>query len=149
MNKFRMILAAGSAMAALAYGVPALAHPEHQATDEVVREIKTVNHDGEKTVEIRKVVKGDKAAGAKIEDGEFVANCGEGRKFESAASSGGDKEKHVNKMVICSDKGESDAEWAQTLRKALARIEADKDVPPQGKAQIMADLKSEIARLGK
>ena len=148
MNKFRTILAAGAAMAAVAYGVPTFAHPDGQGKQEVVREIKTIEHDGQKTIEIHKIVKGDKAANVDIDKAEFVANCGEGRKFESVASSGGDKEKHLNKMVLCSDPGETDAQWEKTLRNALATVEKS-DMPPEGKAQIMADLKSEIAKLGK
>ena len=52
-------------------------------------------------------------------------------------------------MVICSDPGESDADWAKTLGKALADVEGNKDMPADAKAQIVADLKSEIAKIGK
>jgi hypothetical protein len=132
MNQFRIILAAGAAMAVLAYGVPTAAHPEH-STKEEVREIK--------------IIKSDKK---EISKAEFVANCGRGRKFESTATAGdGTKEKRVSKMVICSDPGESDAQWEKTLRDALANLEANKDMPPEGKARLMADLKSEIAKIGK
>ncbi len=51
--------------------------------------------------------------------------------------------------MICSDLGESDAAWAKTLRDALARVEASDDMPAEGKARIMADLQSEIAKIGK
>ncbi len=135
MNQLRIILAAGAGMAALAFGVPSAAHPEHEAKQET-REIK--------------IIKADKAGGKHLGHAEFVADCGKGRKFESSASSGdGDKQKHVNKMVICSDPGESDAAWEKTLRDALARVEASEDMSPEGKAKIAADLKSEIARVGK
>ena len=58
-------------------------------------------------------------------------------------------EKRVSKMVICSDPDESDAKWEATLRKALADVETNADMPADGKAKIMADLKSEIARVSK
>ena len=45
--------------------------------------------------------------------------------------------------------GATDAKWEATLRDALANIEANKDMPPDGKAKIMADLQSEIAKIGK
>jgi hypothetical protein len=133
MNQFRVILAATAAMAALAIGVPSAAHPDH-STKEEVREIK--------------IVKMDKT-GKHISKAEFVADCGKGRKFESSSTTGDEKNKNVNKMVICSDPGESDEAWAKTLRDALAQVEANTDMNPEGKARIMADLRSEIARIGK
>lgn len=130
MNQIRIILS-GAAMAALATAVPSMAHPDHSTKDEA-REIKIVKSDGQR-----------------ISKSEFVADCGKGRKFESSASTGGDKSKNVSKIVICSDPGESDAEWAKTLRDALARVEANQDMNAEGKAKIMADLRSEIAKIGK
>ena len=131
MNQFRVILAAGVAMAGLVIGVPIAAHPDHQSNNEQVREIK--------------IIKSDKA---QISKAEFVAECGKGRKFESSSSTGDDKNKKVSKMLICSDPGESDAEWKKTLSDALARVEANDDMPAEGKARIMADLRSEIAKVG-
>jgi hypothetical protein len=138
MNQFRIILAASAAMAALAYGVPTAAHPDHSTTKEEVREIKIIKADGDGK---KIVVDGNEQ--------KFVADCGKGRKFESSSSSGDDKNKNVSKMVICSDPGESDAEWSKTLNRALADIEGNKDMPAPAKAQIIADLRSEIAKLGK
>ena len=129
-SRWRMGRWAG--LAALAIGVPSAAHPDHN-TQQEVREIKIVKADGKK----------------EISESEFVANCGKGRKFESSSSTGDDKDKHVSKMVICSDPGESDEAWAKTLKDALARVESSSDMPDAGKAQIIADLKTEIAKLGK
>ncbi len=148
MKQYRIILAAGAAIAALAIGVPIAAHPEH-ATTENVRETKTVTKDGDKTIEIHKVVKGNKADGTEVDETNFVSNCGGGRKFESVAQTGEGDKKNVNKIVLCSDKDESQAQWDKTLRDALARIEANKDMPSEGKAKIMADLRNEIAKNGK
>jgi len=134
MNQFRIILAAGVAMTTLAIAVPSTAHPDPSTKTEEVRTIK--------------IIKGDKD-GKQISSSEFVADCGKGRKFESASNSGDDKHKNVSKMVICSDPGESDAEWAKTLGKALADIEGNQDMPAPAKAQIIADLRSEIAKIGK
>lgn len=132
MNPFRIILGTGAAMAALACGAPSAAHPDH-STKEETREIK--------------IIKADKK---EINKAQFAVNCGKGRKFESSATAGdGTKEKHVSKMVICSDPGESDAAWEKTLRDALADVERNDDMPAEGKARIMADLKSEIARIGR
>lgn len=133
MNQFRIILAASVAMTGLAMAVPSAAHPDHETTKQEVREIKVVRADGKR----------------ELSEKEFVADCGKGRKFESASSGGDEKNKTVSKMVICSDPGESDEAWATTLKDALARVESSKDMPDAGKAQIIADLRSEIAKLGK
>ena len=133
MNQIRTILAAAAGVTALALAAPLAAHPEHSTTKEEVREIKIVHADGKKH----------------ISRSEFAADCGKGRKFESSSSAGDDKNKHVNKMVICSDPGETDAAWEKTLRDALARVEANQDMNPEGKAKIMADLRTEIAKIGK
>ena len=131
MNQLRVILAATAAMGALAYGVPSAAHPDHETTKEEVREIKIVHADGKKHISHK----------------EFAADCGKGRKFESSSSTGDDKNKNVSKMVICSDPGETDEAWAKTLKDALARVESNNDMPAESKAKIVADLRSEIAKL--
>jgi len=137
MNQLRIILAASVAMTGLAFAVPSAAHPEHGTKTEEVRTIKIIKTDGDKEVAINS------------DSDKFVADCGKGRKFESSSSSGDDKKKNVSKMVLCSDPGESDADWAKTLGKALADVEGNKDMPADAKAQIVADLKSEIAKIGK
>jgi hypothetical protein len=133
MNQFRIILAAGATIAALAIGAPLAAHPEHTTEKQEVREIKIVKADGKH----------------EISEKEFIADCGKGRKFESSSGTGDDSKKNVSKMVICSDPGESDEAWAKTLKDALARVESSSDMPNEGKTQIIADLKAEIAKLGK
>ena len=131
----RKILAAGACVSALVFVAPALAHPDH-STKEEVREIK--------------IIKSDKAGGEHDRHAALAADCGKGRKFESSSESGDDaKEKRVSKMVICSDPGESDEAWAKTLRDALTRVQGNDDMPAEGKAKIMADLQSEIAKIGK
>jgi hypothetical protein len=95
------------------------------------------------------MVKGDKAERTEIDETTMVANCGGGRKFESVAQSGEGDRKNVNKIVLCADKAETQAQWDKTLRDALARIESDKNLPSEGKAKIMADLRNEIAKNGK
>ena len=136
MNQLRIILTAGVAMAGLALAVPSASHPDKGTTEET-RTIKIIKTDGDKKVAINS-------------DKVFVADCGQGRKFESTASKSDDaKKKSVSKLVLCSDPGESNEAWAKTLREALANVEGNKDMPADAKAQIVADLKSEIARTGK
>jgi len=134
MNQIRIILAASAVMVGLTLAVPSAAHPEHETTKQEVREIKIIKADND---------------GKHLSHSEFVSDCGKGRKFESSSSSGDEKNKNVSKMVICSDPGESDEAWVKTLKDALARVESNQDMPSEGKAQIIADLRSEIAKLGK
>ena len=150
MNHLRTILTTSAAAAVLAMAVPSGAHPSHDGKQEVVREVTIVNDGGDKkTTEIH-VFNGGGVKAQASADADFAADCGKGRKFESSATADQNaKEKRVSKIVLCSDAGESDAEWAKTLRGALARIEGDQHMPADGKAKIMADLKSEIARTGK
>jgi hypothetical protein len=135
MNQLRIILAASIAMTGLTLAVPSAAHPDKGTTEET-RTIKIIKTDGDKQVAINS-------------DKDFVADCGGGRKFESTASKSDDAKKSVSKLVLCSDPGESNEAWAKTLREALANVEGNKDMPADAKAQIVADLKSEIARTGK
>ena len=137
MNQLRIILAASVAMTALALAVPSAAHPDEGTKHEEVRTIKIIKSDGDKQVAIN------------TDTEKFVADCGKGRKFESSSNTGDEKNKNISKMVICSDPCESDADWAKTLSKALADVEGNKDMPAGAKAQIVADLKSEIAKAGK
>lgn len=132
MNQLRLSLAAGAAMAAFAFAAPAPANPDPETTNQEVREIKIVKADGKKVTKT-----------------ELAGDCGKGRKFESTGEAGDEQNKTVSKMVICSDPGESDEAWAKTLRDALARVRGDDELPDEGKARIMADLQSEIAKLGK
>lgn len=135
MSTFRLILVAAAGLGALALAAPTLAHPDH-STKEEVREIK--------------IIKTDQAGSDHGRHSAIAADCGKGRKFESSSEAGeGAAEKRVSKMVICSDPGESDEAWAKTLRDALARVQGNDELPADGKAKIMADLQSEIARLGK
>ena len=136
MNQLRIILAASIAMTGLTLAAPSAAHPDNGTTEET-RTIKIIKTDGDKQVAINS-------------DKDFVADCGQGRKFESTASkSDGAKRKSVSKLVLCSDPGESNEAWAKTLREALANVEGNKDMPADAKAQIVADLKTEIAKTGK
>ena len=52
-----------------------------------------------------------------------------------------------SKVKICGKTGQSDAAWADTLRDALAKVEANPTMSPSVKDQIVAGLKLEIAKL--
>lgn len=135
MSRVRKILATTASLGVLALAAPTLAHPETSSTEEV-REIE--------------IIKSDKAGGEHGRHAALAADCAKGRKFESSSEAGDSaKEKRVSKMVICSEPGESDEAWAKTLRDVLARVQGDDDMTAEGKAKIVADLQSEIAKIGK
>ena len=52
-----------------------------------------------------------------------------------------------SKVKLCGVEGQSDAEWIDTLRDAIKKLEANKDMPAAQRDQIVAAIKSEIARL--
>jgi len=70
-----------------------------------------------------------------------------GERIEVAAdrSSGGKKEQV--KMVFCGEKGEGPKALADSLAKALTRIESDSDMDPSLKAEVKSKLQAKIAEL--
>ncbi len=52
-----------------------------------------------------------------------------------------------SKVKLCGVEGQSDAEWIDTLRDAIKKLEANTDMPAAQREQIVAAIKTEIARL--
>ena len=150
MNNIRLAML-GAAAAALAYNAPSLA--QQSGGEQVVEEVEIVHADhgdghaakpGEQKVE--KIVKRHRTGAGSADRAALEAKCG-ARKFETSAVSGADNDKHQSKIKLCGAAGESDAAWAKSLNDALARLEANSELPPEHKAKMVADLKAEIARL--
>lgn len=76
-----------------------------------------------------------------------MAKC-EGEKVEAtaAAQAGAGKRENV-RIVLCGKKGATPAELAAMLEKSVGRIEAESDLSPERKAQILAQLRAKIAEL--
>lgn len=75
-----------------------------------------------------------------------LANC-EGEKVEAtAAANTGEKKENV-RIVLCGKKGATPAELATMLEKSVGKIEAESELSPERKAQILAQLRAKIAEL--
>ena len=75
---------------------------------------------------------------AALKPAKLVQSC-DAHKFETVVGE--------SKVKLCGVEGQSDAEWIETLRDAIKKLEANKDMPADKREQIVAAIKSEIARL--
>ena len=147
MNHFRIAIL-GVTAAAVAFAAPGLAK-DRPATKQVEKHVEIIHadhkdgagKDGDKKIVKRHVI----VDGESSERAALMAKCGD-RRFESVAVSGTEQDKRQTKIKLCAAKGESNAQWAKTLNDALARLEANQDMPPENKAKIVAELKAEIAK---
>lgn len=106
-------------------------------------------HDSQSTVVVEtKIIKGDaKGHEERVTVGDASPSCGEGRRFEAIGNdSSGGKENKI-RLVICGDKGESNATWTKKLTDARGDV-AKMEAPAGLKARILAEFDAEIARTG-
>ena len=71
----------------------------------------------------------------------------EGEKFEASAEGGTADKKQRTRIVLCGEKGKSNADLAAMLEKAASRIESESEMPAESKAKVLAQLRSKIAEL--
>src|SRR4051812_44305865 len=76
----------------------------------------------------------------------LIQSC-EAHKFETVVDTVVDGHPGKSKVKLCGVEGQSDAEWIGTLRDAIRKLEANKTMAPATRDQIIAAIKSEIARL--
>lgn len=75
----------------------------------------------------------------------LVDSCPD-RKFETTATIDANGQKRETHIRLCGKKGESDAEWAATLKDAIKRIKGS-PLADESKARIVAELTAEIGKL--
>ena len=75
----------------------------------------------------------------------IIADCS-ARKFETSIELVQDGKPRKSKVKLCGKQGQTDAEWAHTLKDAVAKIEANQKMPQAGKDQLVTALKAEIAK---
>ncbi len=121
------LLATGGLMLAL----PATAAQE---TAPVRTEVRT---------DVRKVIRIGGPAGGRSDI--LVADC-PGEKFEATAGAEGAATKKT-KILLCGKPGATKAQSADSLERAIARIEGEAKLPLANKAQIIAALKAKVAEL--
>jgi hypothetical protein len=87
---------------------------------------------------------GSAAPSPKLEN--LLENC-DAHKFETTVDSVVDGQPHRSKVKMCGTEGQSDADWIGTLKDAIAKLDANKEMPPATRDQIVSAINTEIARL--
>jgi hypothetical protein len=87
-----------------------------------------------------------KAADSKA--AKLVQSC-EAHKFETVVREVVDGEPHQSKVKLCGNEGQTDAEWIGTLKDAIEKLNANKEMAAAARDQIVAALNAEIHRLEK
>ena len=90
---------------------------------------------------VESTVQGDDPEALKL-----VTDC-DARKFETTVEREVNGERQSSKVKLCGKHGQTDAEWAATLKDAAAKIEANDKMPQAAKDQLSAALKAEIAKV--
>jgi hypothetical protein len=81
------------------------------------------------------------SAAAKI-----VQNC-DAHKFETVVHELVDGQPHQSKVKLCGKTGQSDSEWIGTLKDAISKLNANKEMAVAVRDQIVSALNAEILRL--
>jgi hypothetical protein len=76
----------------------------------------------------------------------IVQNC-DAHKFETVVREMVDGQPHQSKVKLCGKTGQSDEEWIGTLKDAIEKLNANKDMPTAVRDQIVTALNAEIGRL--
>lgn len=76
----------------------------------------------------------------------FLQSCA-ARKFETTIQIVEDGAKLGKKVTLCGNAGQTDADWVDTLKDAAAKTEANADMAPDVKGQIVTALNLEITRI--
>lgn len=85
-----------------------------------------------------------KAAGRPVP--KLIQSC-DAHKFETVVNSMVEGQVHQSKVRLCGVEGQSDAQWIETLRDAIKKLDANTQMPAPQREQIVTAIKSEIARL--
>lgn len=129
-------LAALVALGGLTLSTGLEAHPHPEGTEQKV----------EKKIIVHQIGGADGKREISGELREKMANC-EGEKVEATAAGGTAEKKENIRIVLCGKKGSTPAELAAMIEKSVGKIEAESELPPERKAQILAQLRAKIAEL--
>ncbi len=77
---------------------------------------------------------------------QLMQSC-DAHKFETVVDTVVDGEPRQSKVKLCGVRGQSDGDWIKTLRDAIAKLDANEDMAPAAREQIVTAIKAEIARL--
>jgi len=76
----------------------------------------------------------------------LMQSC-DAHKFETIVTATVDGQPHQSKVKLCGNEGQSDAEWIGTLKDAIAKLDANKEMSAAVRDQIVTAINAEIARL--
>jgi hypothetical protein len=76
----------------------------------------------------------------------LVESCS-AHKFETTVEVNADGKVHSSKVKLCGKEGQTDADWATTLKDAAKKVAANEAMPPAVKEQIVTALNAEIANI--
>ena len=77
---------------------------------------------------------------------QLLRNC-DAHKFETVVHEVVDGHPQASNVKLCGKEGQTDAEWIGTLKDAISKLNANKDMPAPVRDQIVTALRSEISRL--
>ena len=77
---------------------------------------------------------------------QIIQNCN-AHKFETLVTAVVDGQPEQKRIKLCGVDGQTDADWIGTLNDAIKKIEADQQMAPAVRNQIVTAIRSEVARL--
>jgi hypothetical protein len=77
---------------------------------------------------------------------QLMESC-DAHKFETVVKAVVDGEPRQSKVRLCGKEGQSDADWIVTLKDAIDKLNANKDMAPEVRGQIVTAIDREISRL--
>jgi len=87
-----------------------------------------------------------KAPAPAAEGRQLMQSC-DAHKFETVVQDMVDGKPHQSKVKLCGKDGQTDAQWIDTLKDAVAKLGENKEMPATMREQIASALNAEIARL--
>ena len=76
----------------------------------------------------------------------LVESCS-AHKFETVVRFTVDGKQHQSKVRLCGQAGQSDSQWAKTLRDAAKKLQANESMAPEARQQAIAAINAEILKL--
>ena len=77
---------------------------------------------------------------------QLMQSC-DAHKFETIVDTTENGQPHKSRVKLCGVEGQSDSAWVGTLKDAIAKLEANKDMDPAVRSQIVTAIRGEIARI--
>jgi hypothetical protein len=77
---------------------------------------------------------------------QLMQSC-DAHKFETMVTAVADGQPHQSKVKLCGVEGQSDRDWIKTLKDAISKLEANQEMAPAVREQIVTAIKAEIERL--